>query len=409
MKNQEMIRKNIGAFSAFLFFSIALSLPSGYSWGAALISLIAIFSIPLIIKNKASKDSYAFALFFIVCGFFWSNTFDAALEFNKIDYIIKYALGALTILYLDIYKPSRKSIQWGLIIGGISTTPLAIYQFYTIGRANGFTNAIQFGDIAIIFSIGNFLFFLYEHENRTLKNLALVAALTSLFTSLVSLSRGGWLVIPVFFIIIIAIEKEALIKKKIICSSLFLVMICVAFFLQSSFLKNRLIETQNQVSQSLQNTSNNATTSVGQRLEQWKLAWQLGNDRPISGWGDKGLIAAKKSYVNRGLAHPSVMDYGHAHNEFLDNWARRGSIGFIFLFFIYITPFYFFKIRSFYNEKIDNGLRYLGFFIPISYAIFGLTQVFFSHNSGHLFYIFSLAFIWSALSHKQEPPTTKPH
>lgn len=34
--------------------------------------------------------------------------------------------------------------------------------------------------------------------------------------------------------------------------------------------------------------------------------------------------------------------------------------------------------------------------LPICYVAFGFTQVFFSHNSGHLFYIFAIVSFYAA-------------
>ncbi len=43
------------------------------------------------------------------------------------------------------------------------------------------------------------------------------------------------------------------------------------------------------------------------------------------------------------------------------------------------------------------ALRLSGLCIPVLYAGFGLTQVFFAHNSGIMFYIFMNMITWAAL------------
>ncbi len=42
-------------------------------------------------------------------------------------------------------------------------------------------------------------------------------------------------------------------------------------------------------------------------------------------------------------------------------------------------------------------LRMLGITMPLCYIGFGLTQVFFAHNSGHMFYTFMLVVLLAAL------------
>jgi len=43
------------------------------------------------------------------------------------------------------------------------------------------------------------------------------------------------------------------------------------------------------------------------------------------------------------------------------------------------------------------ALRLCGTCIPVLYIGFGLTQVFFAHNSGIMFYLFMLMLLWAAL------------
>jgi O-antigen ligase len=43
------------------------------------------------------------------------------------------------------------------------------------------------------------------------------------------------------------------------------------------------------------------------------------------------------------------------------------------------------------------ALRLCGTCVPILYVGFGLTQVFFAHNSGIMFYLFMLMLCWAAL------------
>ncbi|MCH1990985.1 O-antigen ligase domain-containing protein, partial [Achromobacter xylosoxidans] len=49
------------------------------------------------------------------------------------------------------------------------------------------------------------------------------------------------------------------------------------------------------------------------------------------------------------------------------------------------------------------ALRLSGLAIPVLYAGFGITQVFFAHNSGIMFYIFMNIVVWAALLGVQPP------
>ena len=130
----------------------------------------------------------------------------------------------------------------------------------------------------------------------------------------------------------------------------------------------------------------------------------MGKEKPITGWGDQGLIEGKKIYVEKGQALPVVLLYGHAHNDVLDMWARRGAVGLLFLLGIYTVPLYVFYPTAKRRQQIADvdrslwvALCIVGVSVPVGYFVFGLTQVFFAHNSGHMCYLFTIVFIFSAL------------
>ncbi|MHB7984911.1 hypothetical protein, partial [Lacticaseibacillus paracasei] len=48
------------------------------------------------------------------------------------------------------------------------------------------------------------------------------------------------------------------------------------------------------------------------------------------------------------------------------------------------------------------ALRAAAALLPLAYFGFGWTQVFFAHNSGQMFYIFSLAIFWGAICYLEK-------
>lgn len=127
----------------------------------------------------------------------------------------------------------------------------------------------------------------------------------------------------------------------------------------------------------------------------WKTALLMGKEKPFTGWGDKNIKAGKLEYIERGKAHPSIMNYNHAHNDFIENWARRGMVGVLFLFFIYATPIFCLWLAYQKNLLDLNRFFFLfGFLIYFRYFVFGLSDVFFTFVISHNFYIFSFIFFY---------------
>jgi len=101
---------------------------------------------------------------------------------------------------------------------------------------------------------------------------------------------------------------------------------------------------------------------------------------------------------------PSVLDYDHAHNELFDTWARYGLPGVLLLFAAYLVPVIVFYPSRARLQRIGperrmqcKVLRISGLSLAVGVFVFGLTQAFFSHNSGVLFYLFATVLLFSAL------------
>jgi hypothetical protein len=142
--------------------------------------------------------------------------------------------------------------------------------------------------------------------------------------------------------------------------------------------------------------TNPANTSVGQRLAHWQLAFQMGWDRPLTGWGDDGYKQEKQRRIERGEA-PSVLSaFGHAHNDWLEMWAKKGLPGLIaFALLMAIPAISYWRVLREprpSQDAVDRSPRHAaalcGLTLVVGYVGFGQTQVMFAHNSGTMMYLF---------------------
>ena len=115
-----------------------------------------------------------------------------------------------------------------------------------------------------------------------------------------------------------------------------------------------------------------------------------------------------RSSVGQRLAHPVVLEFGHAHNEILDLFAKRGLPGVLLLMAFYGIPLAMFwptarRIRDGAGkmDKESLSLCLVGVMVPLSYIGFGLTQVFLAHNSGNMFYLFMCPLVLAALHERR--------
>lgn len=298
-----------------------------------------------------------------------------------------------------------RALIYAFALGSILACGLAIAQFMEVGKATGYTNAIRFGDIAILMGIFCLAFSVVRQLTIGERLFLLLSGCMGVAASLLSLSRGGWpllLVAPLVFFL--GFYKEKLTKARLgIAVITVAVVAALGWFAAKDLtaLNQRVTQATEEVRGYFADREKYVGTSVGARLEQWRMSWSLGLEKPITGWGDHGVWDGRKQFVQRGEADPSALQIAHTHNEFLEMWARRGLVGVICLALIYLVPFYIFIPRS--NAASDGkdmlyrALHVAGMMVPVGYFIFGLSEVFFFLNIGNIFYIFSLVLLFSAI------------
>lgn len=409
MKNQNFLNdlkntplsNHFGNLSVFLFFSLVLTTKSGHSIAIVLALLASLLSISKWKFNKITKEILLASLFIAFLGLFWSHTFDGLLTFSlKGDYILRYGLGIFLLIGFWKIKINPRSIFYGIAVGSIIAGILAIFQYKAIGRAQGFTNAIRFGDLSILMGLILLSASMVQFFSKKERLFFAAASFCGLLASILSLSRGGWpILITIPFIFFYLLDKN---KKIKLFFGLLLVPLFF-IFINLPPVKYRIQEASEQVNGYFHENEKYVNTSLGVRLELWKTAFLMGQEKPLTGWGDKNITAGRLEYVEKSIAAPAIMKYNHAHNDFLEMWVRRGVIGIIALISIYSIPIILLFISRKKNKNstselasINKFLLISGFLIYSGYFIFGLSDVFFTFVIGHNFYLFSLIFLLSA-------------
>src|SRR5690606_33274137 len=135
-------------------------------------------------------------------------------------------------------------------------------------------------------------------------------------------------------------------------------------------------------------------TSLGARFEMWQAASQLVVSKPLLGWGEVNYDAALRGLVEQGKAHEIVTNFGHPHNEILNAAAKRGVLGVLALLALYLVPLRLFAAGLRSPNLTQRSLATAGTLLSVAYIDFGLTQAFFSHNSGVMIYSVWLVVLW---------------
>ncbi len=404
--------------AAFLLPGVGLWIPSGYSIGAVMLLLAALASLPFWVRRmRPLGDMGWLAASVAAMGLLWWVDAEAAhFGLGAYDKPLKYLLALPCILFLRVYAPKPVALWPGFAVGGIGGGLIAIYQVGVkhFPRAEGYTNAIQYGDLSLLFGLVCLVFLAIRPPGirwpmRVL--LALGAAL-GMLGCLMSQSRGGWLALVLVVPVLAVLLSRYLPRRAMMALAVFSVAgAALLVATQSRQVTDRIDEAEHEVA--LFHKGDTATTSVSQRLYHWQLAWRMGIEKPLTGWGRQGYMDEKKRRVEAGLVNPSVLEFAHAHNEVMDFFVKHGVPGVLVLLFFYGVPLMIFWPTAARMRRHDGtfdrtalSLRMAGLLVPLCTIGFGLTQVFTAHNSGNINYLFLNMLIYASLrGHEQASPS----
>ena len=360
----------------------------------------------------------------VVMGFVWLlDSSDGAWRWGALDRPSKYLLALPCLFFLLAYAPNPRWLWTGITLGALGSGGIALYQIGVLHlpRAAGYTNAIQYGNLCVLLALMCLVLLATRPPGvQTWHRLVMaVGVVLGLVGSVLSQSRGGWvalaLILPALALVLrpyIGWCQFAAGTAALLCA------LSVLVFVQRHGLEERLDMAVTEAQQFEQ--KGDAVSSVGQRLAHWQLAWDMGLARPLLGWGKSGYDAEKKRQVNAGQAHPFLLEFAHVHNEVLDLFAKHGLLGVLALLLFYGVPLaLFWPTRARVMVPATNGgmqldrtalaLHLVGWTVPVAYIAFGLTQVFFAHNSGNVFYLFMVMLVHSCLQARQHAGGSDAH
>lgn len=404
----------LSTLALFLVPALAVSVQSGYSYGALLLLLTALAN-PQRWKSALQNPwTGAFAVVLLGMGALWTGLSDPGEGWGRWDRSSKYLLGTLCLLYVSTTTPQPRAQFWGLLLGCLGGGLVALWQIYGEGmeRATGFpsshtSSAIQWGNLALLLatllSVQTLL--LRRWLGRWRCALALLAILLACNASVLSQSRGGWLALalalPVLLYLLWRTQRQELQTPLLLAGAA----IVVLGALNYPMLMQRWDALSQEVLGYL--STREANNSIGHRLEHFRLAWDMGWERPWLGWGMGPYIQEKAARVAQGLYEPSVLIYHVTHNELLEMFVKTGLLGVLWLLLLYAVPLcMFWPTRQRLAAWADQpavaraqmlALRLTGVSVVLLFAGFGLSVVYLGPNSGIMAYQFLLMLTWAAL------------
>ena len=393
--------------ATFLFFALSLALKSGYSYGAALLLVAALTTLPVWWRARP-RDA---GLRWLVGGFVAAGLlalFDVIRSdsgLRGLDLPLKFLATPLVLYFVATVPPKGRAIWAGAACGALLGLAVA-WGYATFapealpyGRAARFLHPIQLGNLAMLLALITACSLRAKPRGWQLL-LTLAGAAAGVYTAFLSQTRGSFFALAwaLVFLGLLSLRRRHFRARSVALSALIVAIAAPLFWLANiEVIEERLAEAQHDIALYQEGK---ADTSIGARFEMWRFAWQEGSRYPLFGAGTAQLQADKDGWH----AAADLAAFGHLHNEFLDAFARRGLVGLAVLLFLFIWPLVLYRRDGERDSPDAAALRLAGRAQVLLYSGFSLTQAaLFSHNSGLLFFVLPLCLIVAALRGEGRP------
>ena len=403
MINFEKYCRLFANVSIFCFFTLLLVFPKGYNYGSTALLVVSVLFLLYTIYKKINiiglvKQNKSI---FIAISFYFLTVLFFILFHGEKMKLIDNPLRAflfLSVTIFMVYSAVKLDVLlYSIPLGSFIVGLVALYQYYILHLPAAFNEQmkIQSGDIAM--SLGLFslviALYLFEIKQNKFALLAVIAGSFGVLASVLSFTRGGWVGFPIILITILYIYRNIL-SKKLLGAVVLSILIGGISLSTNEQLINRILDVKNNL---IHYSENSKDGSIGARLDMWKMGGYAFIEHPISGWSLKALDEYKKNLADKGIVSREFTVYSHLHNQFIDELAKKGILGGVAILGIFLVPLYSFyrKQKKFLNNKKIKLLTTLGIIHVLATMFYCLTQVFFAHNSGNIFYFFVLLVFWS--------------
>ena len=296
---------------------------------------------------------------------------------RQFDAVSRLTLGLLIFLFLR-QMPSRhlRVIGWGCAAGAIFVAVRGAIVLHTHAvwtdadrLQNTYTNPIPFGDTVLLLGfLSAFTLGWDGPRNRWALALKLVALACGIYASYLSGTRGGWLAIP-FFIVLLGLQYRWFSHRKSTVLAIVAVLACAAAVMTNSRIEHRLDEVSTDMTRMHQGDGD---TSLGLRLQLWEASGTLFTRHPVYGVGKGRLVVALRDLAQQGEVSTAIVNE-RAHSDFFSTLAELGGIGVVclLLFYFGLTVYFWRHARS--GDATIRAAAYSGLAVSTSTIVYGLT------------------------------------
>lgn len=393
--------------SVFLFFALMLTVPSGYSYGAAGLFVL---SLAWLVQHRDLRiDAADKTLCYLLLAVFVVSVAMLLVHGNKarsLDQSSRCLLAIPILIFLRAVPPRLEALWAGLVTGSVAAACVAAWQIHwaavPVDRATGFvTSAVPFGNMALMMGLLCIAGIPWaRRQQRPHKpywiTALLLGAVAGVYASVASGSRGGWLALgPVVLVFAAALVTRRNAARSALGAAVLAAILAAMWMMPDSTVRQRYDEAITEVSSYVQ--ENDPRSSIGGRLEMWRAAAISIPERPLLGYSRAEYPEHLQTLIAQDRVAPYAAELVNTHNNYLEVWLFEGLPGLLALLALYGFPLWFFCLRLRSEDRSVKSLAVAGAVLQVSFFTFGLTHVILGRNSGVVFFVVTLVILWTAM------------
>ncbi|HEU4622074.1 MAG TPA: O-antigen ligase family protein [Burkholderiaceae bacterium] len=392
-------RAALPSIGVFLCAAMLVALPGGGAWSVVALA-VCLAAAPAQAKpDPRLRDEIWIALIVTtaIIAMVAFNRWWHAAPWRELQNPLRWWLLPLLMLLLArVRLPSAHAFAAGAAVGALGAAGLGMYERVVIDlpRAGGFANQILYGNLALTLGVMCGVAWLVLPRGRAL---ALVGLAGGLLASLLSGSRGGWIAVPILAVVLAVLSPDRRVRRGLWgVVVIALIAAAVAWWLA---LIGHFPRLQQAVVDLQAYAAGNSDSSLGVRLEMWRAAWRFWREAPWMGMGTGNFHAGLERLVASGQMPAHVLQYRHAHNEFLHALATTGVVGLTALLALSAIPLSrMWRVSRALEARTELRFYALcGVCLIVGFWVYGLTQAMFQHNLGIIGFIVLLAICWRGI------------
>jgi O-antigen ligase len=273
---------------------------------------------------------------------------------------------------------------------------------------------IPFGNFALLFGVLSILLTFPEKEGGYSgwpKWVGVGGFSAGIFTSVASGTRGGWVAIPFFMLIIWAFWGPKRKSTSYAVLMAILVAIPLVAYLTpaiSDRLAVGIAEAHSYLSRTSRWAAGEATSSIGIRLDMWTAGLEAFLSAPAFGLGFAGFNDFLHHRIEMGLSHSDLetTEFKHLHCEIVTTAAKIGLMGLFALAILWVGGIRWFLRDVTKNTSDGKMFRVMGLITFTAMIAYSMTDSMFGMTLHSMVYTMLLGISAGGLRHAELNPVS---